>query len=65
LALVHFVPAVSSFALVPTIPLTPIQDQRNPFVIDGDLVAILFLRPAGSILGSFLNFGIHVALAWD
>ena len=34
-------------------------------MIDDDIRAILFNRPDGSIIGSLINFGIHVELAWD
>ena len=57
--------AEMSFALIPTNPLTPIKDKRKPIVIDDDIRAILFNRPDGSIIGSLINFGIHVELAWD
>ena len=52
-------------ALIPTNPLTPIKDKRKPIVIDDDIRAILFNRPDGSVIGSLINFGIHVELAWD
>ena len=54
-----------SLALIPTNPLTPIKDKRKPIVIDDDIRAILFSRPDGSIIGSLINFGIHVELTWD
>ena len=34
-------------------------------MIDDDIRAILFNRPDGSIIGSLINFGIHVELTWD
>jgi hypothetical protein len=34
-------------------------------VIDEDIRALLFSRPDGSIIGTLVNFGIHVELAWD
>ena len=58
-------PAEMSLALIPTNPLTPIKDKRKPIVIDDDIRAILFSRPDGSIIGSLINFGIHVELTWD
>ena len=58
-------PAEMSLALIPTNPLTPIKDKRKPIVIDDDIRAILFNRPDGSIIGSLINFGIHVELTWD
>ncbi|MDC2964715.1 hypothetical protein OAZ13_00165 [Gammaproteobacteria bacterium] len=58
-------PAEMSLALIPTNPLTPIKDKRRPIVIDDDIRAILFSRPDGSIIGSLINFGIHVELVWD
>ena len=58
-------PAEMSLALIPTNPLTPIIDTRKRFVIDDDIRAILFNRPDGSIIGSLINFGIHVELVWD
>ena len=58
-------PAEMSLALISTNPLTPIKDKRKPIVIDDDIRAILFNRPDGSIIGSLINFGIHVELTWD
>ena len=58
-------PAQMSLALIPTNPLTPIKDKRKPIVIDDDIRAVLFNRPDGSIIGSLINFGIHVELTWD
>ena len=58
-------PAEMSLALIPTNPLTPIKDKRKPIVIDDDIRAILFNRSDGSIIGSLINFGIHVELTWD
>ena len=58
-------PAQMNLALIPTNPLIPIKDKRKPIVIDNDIRAILFNRPDGSIIGSLINFGIHVELAWD
>jgi len=58
-------PAQMNLALIPTNPLIPIKDKRKPIVIDDDIRAILFNRPDGSIIGSLINFGIHVELAWD
>ena len=54
-----------SLALIPTNPLTPIKDKRKPIVIDDGIRAVLFNRPDGSIIGSLINFGIHVELTWD
>ena len=34
-------------------------------MIDDDIRAILFNRPDGSVIGSLINFGIHVELTWD
>ena len=65
MAIDNLEPAEMSFALIPTNPLTPIKDKRKPIVIDDDIRAILFNRPDGSIIGSLINFGIHVELAWD
>ena len=58
-------PAQMSMARIPTNPLTPIKDKRKPIVIDEDIRALLFSRPDGSIIGTLVNFGIHVELAWD
>ena len=65
MAIDNLEPAEMSLALIPTNSLTPIKDKRKPIVIDDDIRAILFKRPDGSILGSLINFGIHVELAWD
>ena len=65
MAIDNLEPAQMSWALIPTNPLTPIKDKRKPIVIDDDIRAILFNRPDGSIIGSLINFGIHVELAWD
>ena len=65
MAIENLEPAEMSLALIPTNPLTPIKDKRKPIVIDDDIRAILFNRPDGSIIGSLINFGIHVELAWD
>ena len=65
LAIDNLEPAQMSFALIPTNPQTPIKDKRKPIVIDDDIRAILFNRPDGSIIGSLINFGIHVELTWD
>ena len=64
-AIENLEPAEMSLALIPTNPLTPIKDKRKPIVIDDDIRAILFNRPDGSIIGSLINFGIHVELVWD
>ena len=65
MAINNLEPAEMSLALIPTNPLTPIKDKRKPIVIDDDIRAILFNRPDGSIIGSLINFGIHVELTWD
>ena len=65
LAIDNLEPAQMSLALIPTNPQTPIKDKRKPIVIDDDIRAILFNRPDGSIIGSLINFGIHVELTWD
>lgn len=65
LAIDNLEPAQMSLALIPTNPLTPIEDKRKPMVIDDDIRAVLFNRPDGSIIGSLINFGIHVELTWD
>ncbi|MBD27629.1 MAG: hypothetical protein CMO38_00080 [Verrucomicrobiaceae bacterium] len=65
IAINNLEPAEMSLALIPTNPLTPIKDKRKPIVIDDDIRAILFNRPDGSIIGSLINFGIHVELTWD
>ena len=65
LAIDNLEPAQMSLALIPTNPLTPIKDKRRPIVIDDDIRAVLFNRPDGSIIGSLINFGIHVELTWD
>ena len=58
-------PAQMSYARIPTDPLTPIVDKRKPIVIDDDIRALLFRRPDNSVIGTLVNFGIHVELAWD
>jgi hypothetical protein len=65
MAIDNLEPAEMSLALIPTNPLTPIKDKRKPIVIDDDIRAILFNRSDGSIIGSLINFGIHVELTWD
>ncbi len=65
IAIDNLEPAEMSLALIPTNPLTPIEDKRKPIVIDDDIRAILFNRPDGSVIGSLINFGIHVELTWD
>ena len=65
MAIENLEPAEMSLALIPTNPLTPIEDKRKPIVIDDDIRAILFNRPDGSVIGSLINFGIHVELTWD
>ena len=65
MAIDNLEPAQMSLALIPTNPLTPIKDKRKPIVIDDDIRAILFNRTDGSIIGSLINFGIHVELTWD
>ena len=65
MAINNLEPAEMSLALIPTNPLTPIEDKRKPIVIDDDIRAILFNRPDGSVIGSLINFGIHVELTWD
>ena len=65
LAIDNLEPAQMSLALIPTNPLTPIKDKRRPIVIDDDIRAVLFNRPDGSIIGSLINFGIHVEPTWD
>ena len=58
-------PAQMSMARIPTNPLTPIKDKRKPIVIDEDIRALLFSRPDDSVIGTLVNYGIHVELAWD
>jgi len=65
IAIENLEPAQMNLALIPTNPLIPIKDKRKPVVIDDDIRAILFNRPDGSIIGSLINFGIHVELTWD
>ncbi len=65
IAIENLEPAQMNLALIPTNPLIPIKDKRKPIVIDDDIRAILFNRPDGSIIGSLINFGIHVELTWD
>ena len=54
-----------SIARIATDPRTPIKDKRKPIVIDEDIRALLFRRPDQSVFGTWVNFGIHVELAWD
>ena len=65
MAIDNLEPAQMSLALIPTNPLTPIKDKRKPIVIDDNIRAISFNRSDGSVIGSLINFGIHVELAWD
>jgi hypothetical protein len=64
-AIENLEPAQMSMARIPTNPLTPIKDKRKPIVIDEDIRALLFSRPDDSIIGTLVNVGIHVELAWD
>ena len=54
-----------SIARITTDPRTPIKDKRKPIVIDEDIRALLFRRPDQSVIGTVVNYGIHVELAWD
>ena len=58
-------PAEMSIARIAADPRTPIKDKRKPIVIDEDIRALLFRRPDQSVIGTVVNFGIHVELAWD
>ena len=58
-------PAEMSIARIAADPRTPIRDKRKPIVIDEDIRALLFRRPDQSVIGTVVNFGIHVELAWD
>ena len=58
-------PAEMSVARIAADPRTPIKDKRKPIVIDEDIRALLFRRPDQSVIGTVVNFGIHVELAWD
>ncbi len=64
-AIANLEPANMSIARIPTDPLTPIVDKRKPVVIDEDIRALMFQRANGSVIGTLVNFGIHVELAWD
>ena len=64
-AISNLEPAEMSIARIKTDPLTPIKDKRKPIVIDEDIRALLFRRPDQSVIGTLVNFGIHVELAWD
>ncbi len=64
-AIANLEPANMSIARIPTDPLTPIVDKRKPMVIDEDIRALMFQRADGSVIGTLVNFGIHVELAWD
>jgi len=64
-AIANLEPANMSIARIPTDPLTPIVDKRKPEVIDEDIRALMFRRANGSVIGTLVNFGIHVELAWD
>ena len=64
-AIANLEPANMSIARIPTDPLTPIVDKRKPVVIDEDIRALMFQRADGSVIGTLVNFGIHVELAWD
>ena len=58
-------PAEMSIARIAADPRTPIKDKRKPIVIDEDIRALLFRRPDQSVIGTVVNFGIHVELSWD
>ena len=64
-AIANLEPANMSIARIPSDPLTPIVDKRKPVVIDEDIRALMFQRADGSVIGTLVNFGIHVELAWD
>ena len=64
-AISNLEPAEMSIARIATDPRTPIKDKRKPIVIDEDIRALLFRRPDRSVIGTLVNFGIHVELAWD
>lgn len=64
-AIANLEPAQMSIARIATDPLAPIVDKRKPTVIDEDIRALLFRRSDNSVIGTLVNFGIHVELAWD
>ena len=64
-AISNLEPAELSIARITADPRTPIKDKRKPIVIDKDIRALLFRRPDQSVIGTLVNFGIHVELAWD
>jgi hypothetical protein len=64
-AISNLEPAELSIARITADPRTPIKDKRKPIVIDEDIRALLFRRPDQSVIGTLVNFGIHVELAWD
>ena len=47
----------------PNLPQTPVRDARKPSVVD-DAVRVLALQSRSGALGTIVNFGIHVELAW-
>ena len=58
-------PATLHMAEFPNPPQTPVRDARKPSVVD-DAVRVLALQSRnGALLGTIVNFGIHVELAWD
>ena len=58
-------PARLHMASIPNTPMTPVRDARKPEVVD-DQIRVLVLESVDQrILGSIVNFGIHVELAWD
>ena len=59
-AIANLEPGNMSIARIPTDPLTPIVDKRKPVVIDEDIRALMFQRADGSVIGTLVNFGIHV-----
>ncbi len=65
IAISNLEPAEMSIARIATDSRTPIKDKRKPIVIDEDIRALLFRRPDQSVIGTVVNFGIHVELAWD
>lgn len=58
-------PARLQMASIPNRPETPVTDVRKPIVIDDNIRSLLFRRGDGSVIGTLVNFGIHVELAWD
>ena len=58
-------PATLHMAAIANSPNTPVRDARKPEIIDDKIRVLLFKAKGGEVLGTVVNFGIHVELVWD